>query len=49
MIGGNKALRADKLKDPREASRDDMWAAGISLVLCAFSIGAIVMIMWLGT
>lgn len=49
MIGGDKPLRADKLYDPAEANREDLWAAGASLILCLMSIGAVCAIMWLGT
>ena len=47
MIGGKGPIRADHLYTADEASRDDMWAAGVSLVLCLFSVAAVVVIMWL--
>lgn len=47
MIGGKGPIRADRMYTADEASRDDMFAAGVSLVLCMFTVAAVVVIMWL--
>lgn len=57
MIGGNRSgqpqawrgnLNRERNVDRnREADNDDLWAAGVSLVLCAFTLAAVCAIMWL--